>query len=111
MNNRLLSLLGMARRCGKMSAGFDAVCDAVKAGQSSVILISSDIAPRSERNIQYAVQNTGVRVVKVQEDKALLGHAMGLAPTAIVSLNEKGFAAKALQLAIEATDSTGHPVL
>ena len=99
MNNRLLSLLGLARRCGKTSAGFDAVCDAVKAGQSSLILISSDIAPRSEKNIRYAVENSPVRVVKILEDKNLLGHAMGLAPTAIVSLNDKGFAAKALQLA------------
>ena len=38
MNNKLLSLLGLMRRAGKLSLGFDAAAESAVSGESSLIL-------------------------------------------------------------------------
>ena len=101
MNNRLLSLLGLARRCGKLAAGFDAAVESAADGEARLILVAWDAAARTQRNIRQEAERYGVTVLPVRESKDEIGKAIGAASTGIVSIRDAGFAAKIRQLAAD----------
>ena len=68
MNDRLLSLLGLARKAGKLVAGMDMVKDAVAARRIRMVFVASDLAPRSLKEIRFVCRPTdenpqGVQVI------------------------------------------------
>ena len=102
MNNRLPSLLGLARRCGKLAAGYDAAVESAADGDARLILVAGDAAPRTQRNIRQEAERYGVTVLPVRESKEEIGRAIGAASTGVVSVKDAGFAAKLRQLAADA---------
>lgn len=57
MNDKLLSLLGLARRGGKLSSGFDAVSNSIKRRKARLVLIASDISQKTQKELVYLSQN------------------------------------------------------
>ena len=93
MNNKLLSLLGLMRRAGKLSLGFDAAAESVEAGNSCLILTTADISPKTLKELNYKINNkTDVIALNCNQDD--IQHAVGKA-VKIISINDKGFAQKA----------------
>ncbi len=104
MNNRLLSLLGLARKSGKLAAGYDAAAEAAAKGRARLILLAGDAAPRTRRNVLQWAEQYRVEVVSVGESKDQIGMAIGAAGTGVISVQDAGFAAKIRQLAANATE-------
>ena len=94
MNEKLLSLLGIARRAGRLSLGFDAAADAIKNGKSSLLLLACDLSPRSLGSIGYIAEQAGVPVRQISATMEQLGIAIGKQQTGIISVNDSGFAKK-----------------
>lgn len=46
-SDRLLSLLGLARRAGRLTMGNDAVIDSLEEGVSALVLFADDLSPLS----------------------------------------------------------------
>ena len=93
MNNKLLSLLGLMRRAGKLSLGFDAAAESVEAGNSCLILTTADISPKTLKELNYKINNkTDVIAIRCNQDD--MQHAIGKA-VKIISINDIGFAQKA----------------
>lgn len=93
MNKELLSLLGLMRRAGKLSLGFDAAADSVQAGESCLVLTTADISPKTLKELNYKInQKVDVFTLDCTQDE--LGAAIGKS-VKIISINEKGFAQKA----------------
>ena len=93
MNNKLLSLLGLMRRAGKLSLGFDAAADSAESGNSCLILTTADISPKTLKELNYKINNkTDVIALNCNQDD--IQHAVGKA-VKIISINDKGFAQKA----------------
>ena len=93
MNNKLLSLLGLMRRAGKLSLGFDAAADSAESGTSCLILTTADISPKTLKELNYKINNkTDVIALNCNQDD--IQHAVGKA-VKIISINDKGFAQKA----------------
>ena len=93
MNNKLLSLLGLMRRAGKLSLGFDAAAESAEAGNSCLILTTADISPKTLKELNYKINNkTDVIALNCNQDD--MQHAIGKA-VKIISINDKGFAQKA----------------
>ena len=93
MNNKLLSLLGLMRRAGKLSLGFDAAAESAEAGNSCLILTTADISPKTLKELNYKINNT-TDVVALRCDQEEMQRAIGKA-VKIISINDKGFAQKA----------------
>jgi Ribosomal protein HS6-type (S12/L30/L7a) len=93
MNNKLLSLLGLMRRAGKLSLGFDAAAESVRAGESCLVLTTADISPKTLKELNYKI-NKQTEVIAMSCDQNDLQHAVGKA-VKIISINDKGFAQKA----------------
>ena len=92
MNNKLLSLLGLMRRAGKLSLGFEAATDSADAGTSCLILTTADISPKTLKELNYKINNkTDVIALPCSQDD--MQRAIGKA-VKIISINDKGFAQK-----------------
>ena len=93
MNEKLLSLLGLMRRAGKLSMGFDAVAESIRSGVSCLIFTTSDISPKTLKELNYKINNK-IDVIALGCDGLTLQRAIGKA-VKIISVNDNGFAQKA----------------
>lgn len=93
MNDQLLSLLGLMRRAGKLSLGFDAAADSAGSGESCMILTTADISPKTLKELNYKV-NHKTDIYPLDCTQEILGRAIGKS-VKIISINDKGFAQKA----------------
>ncbi len=93
MNKALLSLLGLMRRAGKLSLGFDAAAESAESGKSCLILTTADISPKTLKELNYKI-NQKVSILTIDCSQDDLGKAIGKS-VKIVSINDEGFAQKA----------------
>lgn len=63
MKNKLLSLLGLCRKAGKLAHGFEAARDAVKSGTAALVLVSKDISPKTKKELLFTAGKTGTTIV------------------------------------------------
>lgn len=96
-SERLLSFLGIARKAGKLSLGFDSVCESVRKGESRVILIASDASEGTVRRLRGRLPENYADVYQMPCDIDRINAALGKG-VRLVSVNEKGFANKVKEL-------------
>ena len=105
MPNKLIGLVGIARRAGHTVIGFDAVRGAILNGKAQFVLLASDCSPKTKKELTYAAVEHPCPILSVPADKATLAAALGLQkPVAVVATDDRGFAT-AMQKAI---DSANH---
>ena len=89
MNEKTLSLLGLARRAGKLLVGHDAVLTSVKKRKTKLVILTSDASPRHRKELEAAGYTGGVAVLPADMETA--GRALGKR-CCICSLEDAGFA-------------------
>ena len=94
MEQKMLSLLGIARRSGRVSLGADAAKEALAKHRSRLLLLAADVSERSEKAMKTAADGTGVPVLRTMVPMDRLGAAVGKPGTGILSVNDIGFAEK-----------------
>lgn len=100
MNDRLMSLLGIARKAGRLSLGADPAAEAMSKGKTYLVFLASDLSERSKRSIQEKTDQYGVMTISLDVTKDALGAAVGKM-TGIIAVNDKGFAEKMKTLCAE----------
>lgn len=100
MDDRLLSLLGLARRAGRLALGSDAAQKAALSGRCSLILFSSDLSPRTARSVRAAAGRRNVKTAALRATMDEIGAAVGKR-TGVLAVNDTGFAKKLLALNAE----------
>lgn len=65
MMDRLLSLLGICRKAGKLIHGFDATAEAARNHTAQLILTSEDLSPKSKKEIEYISSKENVETVSM----------------------------------------------
>ena len=98
MNDKFLSLLGMARRSGRVSLGHDAVIGSIIKNKAKLCILSSEASERLKKEIRHACtyENKNIPVIVTSYDILTLSSAIG-SKAAVVSIDDEGFA-KALQI-------------
>lgn len=91
MNDKLLTMLGFAAKARKISCGMNAVIRTVKAGKSKLVLVASDISPKSLKEVEYYCGESSVRTQRldgytIESLSKATGHRAG-----IISVNDKEF--------------------
>ena len=100
MNEQLLPLLGIARRAGRLSLGFDAATESMQKGRAQLLLLADDLSERTVRNITMTARQTDTHIIVTNVPMTQLGAAVGKS-TGIISVNDKGFAEKMKTLCAE----------
>lgn len=99
-DNRLLNLLGIARRAGKLELGGEAVKQAVRRHRAKLVLLSADLSRRTAEGIHAEAEKAGVQTAeihaKMDEVEAALGKRAG-----VIAVNDTGFAKTLLKLGAE----------
>ncbi|MBP3936544.1 MAG: ribosomal L7Ae/L30e/S12e/Gadd45 family protein [Clostridia bacterium] len=93
MNDRFAGLLGLAKRAGKVAVGFDETVSQVKKRKAFLVLLATDLSPKSEKEWRYATKDDPIPIRRCPLSKAELAHALGLSrQTGLAAVTDEGFA-------------------
>ncbi len=105
MNDKLLHFLGIARRAGRLSLGNDAAIEAMRKGHTKLLLLASDLSPRTAGGVRFAAEEEEVTLVEAKATMDEISMALGKR-TGVIAVNDAGFAKKLLALCTAETAGT-----
>jgi len=97
VNNKATSLLGMARRAGKLDAGFERCSTAIKSGKAKLVIACSDISDKTKKEIRFLCNKQGVQVAEVSFTLSQLSAAIGF-KAGLCAVCDQGFANRLKEL-------------
>lgn len=100
--DKALSMLGLAKKAGRLEAGEDAVGTAAERRQARLILLAADAAENTARRARSFADLGECLLAVVPATKRELGGAVGRAESAMVALTDVGFASAVTKKLAEA---------
>ncbi|MBR7000002.1 MAG: ribosomal L7Ae/L30e/S12e/Gadd45 family protein [Lachnospiraceae bacterium] len=97
MTDRILSMIGLARKAGKLTSGETLCEDAVRKGKACLLILASDAAKNSSKNLTDSTNYYKVPLV-VYGTKESLGKAIGSGQRSAVCITDPGIAQKIVSL-------------
>lgn len=97
MNDRILSLLGLCRRAGKLVIGADPCIDLMAKSKAKLILYANDFSQNSLKPVLLQAHKQNVRVLEVNRTKDEISFSLGKL-CGVLSVEDKGFADKLAML-------------
>lgn len=91
MNDRLFGALGLCRKAGALTGGFDAVCEAAAKGAAVLVLLAADASERTRRKINESCQGR-CPVAEIDLEQADLAAIMGK-PYGVLAVTDKNLGA------------------
>ena len=88
----VLSLLGLAKKAGRLETGEEPVGGAARARAARLILLASDAAENTARRAGHFADAGACLCVRVPADKDALGRAVGRTSCAMLAVTDIGFA-------------------
>ena len=95
--NKKLSMLGLARRAGKVVSGEFSVDKAVKSGKAFLVLVAEDASANTKKNFTDMCTYYKVPIC-FTGTKETLGHAIGCETRASAAVLDNGFAKRLLEM-------------
>lgn len=96
-NQKIINLLTMCRRAGKLVIGFDAVSESVKNKKAFCIMTASDISANTLKEISFVCLKYNIKIIPCGLTKEELGYYLGKV-TAVTAVCDRGFAEGFLKL-------------
>ena len=89
---KLLNMIGLAKRAGKVSTG-SFICEKmIKSRTAKLVVLASDASENTKKTIGDGCKFYGVKMIETADMDAL-GHAVGAdALRAVISVNDSNFA-------------------
>ncbi len=100
--NKLLSMLGIARRAGRLSMGHDMAAKSISSGKARLLLFAKDISERAKKDMLFLVekQNVQLPVIYLTQTIDEIHFALGY-KAGIITVNDDNFAEKIKSLSTE----------
>ena len=100
--DKLLGMLGLARRAGRLSSGHDASFESIRNGKAKACLLCGDASDRLKEEFGRTAKYEGrdVPVIEIPYLKDDLYAATGIR-AAVLTIDDEGFAKKIISLAEE----------
>ncbi len=90
--NGVLSLLGLAKKAGRLEVGEEPVGGAARARDARLILLASDAADNTVRRAKHFADAGACLITQIPATKDELGRAVGRTSCAMLALTDVGFA-------------------
>ena len=90
--NKVLSLLGLAKKAGRLEIGEEPTGAAARARDARLLLIASDAADNSFRRLRHFAEAGACLYARLPCTKDMLGKAVGRTSCAMVAVTDIGFA-------------------
>ncbi|MBQ7792636.1 MAG: ribosomal L7Ae/L30e/S12e/Gadd45 family protein [Clostridia bacterium] len=89
MQDKILRLLGLARRAGELTYGQTAVITEIKKGHTKLLLFAKDFNSKTKQAILNNCQN--IKSLTLPYSMEEFGFAIGAKPTGVLSVNNENF--------------------
>ncbi len=89
--SKILSLLGLARRAGKLTSGYDACVETVKKKTAFLVVFSVEMSEKTKKNIAYETEKMSVPTITIQSSIEEISKAIGK-KAGVVAITDKDFA-------------------
>ena len=96
MADKVLSLLGLARRAGKLEPGFDAAVSAAKAKKARLLVAAADVSEKTVKNLKYEGDRVEISTVRLKAGMEEISRACHVR-AGVLAVTDQGFAAALLQ--------------
>lgn len=107
--NKELSLLGLARKAGRLAVGNDAVGQALHTGSAKILIVAQDAANNTVR--RFANRRGTVPLYTLPCTRETLGAAIGYRSCAVCAVCDEGFAgAFRKAVSVPPAQGTGVPI-
>ena len=100
MNDKFLSMLGIARKANMVSLGFNPVVDMLKTKKVKLIFIASDVSDKTRKNIKYEADKANVTIIDTPYTMEDFNRAVSK-KAAVLSINDSGFKDKFLEIPLD----------
>ena len=100
-NRKILSLLGLARKAGKISEGSFKAENSIRSGKAALVIFSGDASAGTRRKISGICRTHGVPFIGFG-NMAENGRAVGASDISVIAIEDDGFASKIAELAGQA---------
>lgn len=100
MNDRFLSMLGIARRAGKTEFGYDKALSAVHSRKAKAVFCAADLSPKTKRGLDLAADGTSIKIISTDRSMFDISNAVG-SKTGVVAVTDLGIAKKLVSLYTE----------
>ncbi len=93
MNNKLTGTLGICRRAGHLTVGFDAVKGLLIQHRAQLIMTAADLSEKTDKELRFVMNEHTAPLCSLPLDKAALAAALGLQkPVGVIATDDSGFA-------------------
>ena len=90
--NNILSMLGLAKKAGRVEIGEEPVGAAARAHDARLILLASDAADNTLRRARHFAEAGACLLTQIPATKDELGSAVGRTSCAMLAVTDIGFA-------------------
>lgn len=99
MPKKYLSMLGMARRAGRLAMGHDMAMGSLREHKAQLIVFASDISKRLTEEFELAKQKhyPELEMIKIDETIEELHKALGY-KAGVIAVNDSNFSVRIIQL-------------
>ena len=90
---KLAGLLGIARRAGRLTTGFDAVAGLMGEGKAALVMLAADLSEKTQKELRFAAGEKPVLIRTIPLTKEAAAAACGLKkPVGVLATDDNGFA-------------------
>lgn len=90
-NNKLLGLIGIATKAGKISAGSEIVIESIKLKKAKLVIIAQDCSEKTRKNFEFLCNKNDIKLI-VCETIESLSNTIGKKNKAVLCVKDKNFA-------------------
>lgn len=94
---KIMGLLTMARRAGKLEMGLELAKDACRAGSARCVCAASDISPKSLKEVLFYCSKADIPALALDMSMEQIGAELGKR-VGVIAVLDSGFAKKAVTL-------------
>lgn len=91
VNNRILGLLGLATRAGKIVFGSEAVIETIHKNKAKLVILATNTSNKTKENIKYICEKKQVPIIEFETIENI-SSAIGKENKAVICVKDKNFA-------------------
>ena len=96
-NNKLLGMIGIATKAGKVSAGSESVIENIKFKKAKLVIIAEDASEKTRKNFEFLCKQNNVKII-VYETIDNLSKAIGKKNKAVLCIKDKNFSEEMVRI-------------
>lgn len=104
MTDKVLSLLSLSKKAGRIKSGGFQTEEAVKSGSAALVIIASDASENTKKHFSDMAAFRDIPF-RIYSDSGSLGHALGQEMRKSLAVTDQGFAKSILELIDKSADT------